>query len=69
MDRLQKELDARDTNMDGVVDQNEWTAAGGTKAEFAELDRDGDGTLDKDELQNHFTPRASATNSGDHFNL
>jgi len=64
MDRMQKELDARDTNMDGVVDQKEWKAAGGTKAQFAELDRDGDGTLDKDELEKHFTPK-----SGQHFNL
>ena len=39
-----------DTNNDGVVDLQEFLAAGGTKQEFEERDVNGDGTLDSREL-------------------
>ena len=40
-----------DTNNDGVVDQDEFLAAGGSKEQFAKFDLNGDGVLDADELQ------------------
>merc|ERR1712159_292649 len=40
-----------DTNKDGVIDQEEFVAAGGSKEEFEEFDLDGDGVLDQDELR------------------
>ena len=39
-----------DTNNDGVVDEQEFVAGGGTKEEFAALDVQKDGVLDADEL-------------------
>ena len=44
-------LQGIDTNNDGVVDQGEFLAAGGTQQEFAKYDLDGDGVLDAAELQ------------------
>ena len=41
-----------DTNHDGVVDQGEFTAGGGTKQEFVKHDANEDGVLDADELEN-----------------
>jgi len=38
-----------DTNHDGVVDQGEFIAGGGTKEEFDRYDANGDGVLDADE--------------------
>ena len=39
-----------DTNQDGVVDQREFIAGGGTRDEFEHYDVNGDGVLDGDEL-------------------
>ena len=46
----QKILATLDTNNDGVVDESEFVAGGGTKQEFAALDVSKDGALDHHEI-------------------
>jgi len=43
-------IKAKDTNNDGVIDKDEWAAAGGTEEEFNQIDINGDGFVDEDEL-------------------
>ena len=50
MASLRGKLALYDDNKDGVVDEAEFVAAGGTKAEFEEYDRNKDGVLDHEEL-------------------
>merc|ERR1719305_2239516 len=40
-----------DTNEDGLVDENEFLAAGGSVEEFHKYDLDGDGVLDAREME------------------
>ena len=44
-----EEAERMDTNKDGVVDQQEFKAAGGTDTEFERHDKNRDGVLDQDE--------------------
>ena len=44
-------MESMDTNKDGVVDLEEYLAAGGTKEEFDKYDLDGDGVLDAQEME------------------
>ena len=52
--RMQAEQDMTrmDQNKDGMVDQDEFIDAGGTKEAFAKADKNGDGMIDTDELFN-----------------
>ena len=47
-DKSQRGMMRYDTNRDGYVDRNEWSA--GQEARFKQLDTDGDGKLSPDEL-------------------
>ena len=51
VERARKELKKMDLNGDGVVDQAEFVAAGGTADEFNKCDLNADGVLNEQELQ------------------
>ena len=51
VERARKELKKMDLNADGVVDEAEFVAAGGTQDEFNKCDLNADGVLDEHELQ------------------
>ena len=46
----EQEMSEMDTNNDGVVDEQEFLAAGGSKEEFERYDLNGDGVIDKGEM-------------------
>ena len=47
----ESEMSRMDKNRDGVVDQREFLAGGGTREEFSKYDLNGDGVLDADEME------------------
>lgn len=60
MVRTKQDPKKMDTNKDGVVDAEEFAAAGGSKEEFSKYDVNGDGVLDADELARRSAAQAEA---------
>ncbi|MBP2291689.1 hypothetical protein [Azospirillum rugosum] len=52
---------AMDTNHDGMVDQQEWKAAGRKDASFTRIDADHSGTLTQAEVKTYRTAHAQTT--------
>lgn len=63
-EQIEAQFKAMDTNKDGGISKDEWTAAGRPEQVFARLDANGDGKITLDEMKAAAARRAAGGGGG-----